>query len=111
MKNCLKIALDYKKKNMLPTDVDEEVLLDDMTNGEAIELWLNLIAIYGCKDIRKCVKFYKGRYISLDFTDLFEYAVDGVDFDISELQERLNSLIDSEEFKEILRSPLFITAT
>ena len=65
MKNCLKIALDYKKKNMLPTDVDEEVLLDDMTNKEAMEMYLALTAVYGCKSISKCIKFYKGKDIAL----------------------------------------------
>ena len=43
MKNWLKVALDYRKKNMLPSDVVEEVMLDDMSMEDATDLWMALI--------------------------------------------------------------------
>ena len=38
MKNWLKVALDYRKKNVLPSDVVEEVMLDDMSMEDATDL-------------------------------------------------------------------------
>lgn len=108
MKNCLKIALDYKKKKMLPTDVDEEVLLDDMTNREAMEMYLALTAVYGCKSISKCVKFYKGKYIALDFSGIFEYAMDGAEYSFQDIDEMFKDLISSDEFQDLLNDPVFI---
>lgn len=110
MKNYLKIALGYRKKNMLPSEVTEEVLLDDMSMEEAMKLWMALIAVYGCRDFRRCVKFYKGRQVSLDFSELFDYATDESGCDYYELLDRFNNLINSEEFEEILRDPVMIVS-
>ena len=108
MKNYLQIALDYRRKNMLPSDVDEEVLLDEMTNREAIELWLALIAVYGSKNIERCMKFYKGKYMSLDFSGLFDYAMDGGGYSWLDVDEMFKELVSSDEFQEILNDPVFI---
>ena len=108
MKNCLKVALDYRKKNMLPSDVVEEVMLDDMSMEDATDLWIALIAVYGCRDLGRCVKYYKGRYVSLDFSELFDYATNEGECDFYSLQGRFNKLVNSVEFKEVLRNPVLI---
>ena len=108
MKNWLKVALDYRKKNMLPSDVVEEVMLDDMSMEDATDLWMALIAVYGCRELGRCVKYYKGRYVSLDFSELFDYATDEGECDFYSLQYRFNNLINSIEFEEVLRDPVLL---
>ena len=108
MKEYLEKALNYRRKNMLPSDITEEVMLDDMDLEEATNLWMALIAVYGCRDIRRCMKFHKGKYISLDFSGLFDYATDKSDFDFDALSDRFDDLINSEEFEEVLKDPVIL---
>ena len=108
MKNWLKIALSYRKKNMLPSDVVEEVMLDNMSMEDATDFWMALIAVYGCRELGRCVKYYKGRQVSLDFSELFDYATNEGECDFYSLQDRFNELINSTDFEEILKDPIFI---
>ena len=108
MKNWLKVALDYRKKNMLPSDVVEEVMLDDMSMEDATGLWIALIAVYGCRELGRCVKYHKGRYRSLDFSELFDYATNEGECDFYSLQDQFNRVINSIEFEEILRDPVLL---
>ena len=108
MKDYLKKALEYRRKNMLPSDVTEEVMLDDMDLEEAINLWMALITVYGCKELGRCVKYYKGRYVSLDFSELFDYATNEGKCDFYGLQDQFNNLIDSIEFEEALKDPVLL---
>ena len=108
MKDYLKKALEYRRKNMLPSDVTEEVMLDDMDLEEATNLWMALIAVYGCRDIKRCMKFHRGKYISLDFSDLFDYATDRDNYNFDTLSEQFDELVNSEEFEEILKDPVIL---
>ena len=108
MKNWLKVALNYRKKNMLPSDVVEEVMLDDMNMEDATDLWMALIAVYGCRDLGRCVKYYKGKYVSLDFSELFDYATNEGECDFYNLKEQFDRLIASIEFEEILKDPVLL---
>ena len=108
MKNWLKVALSYRKKNMLPSDVVEEVMLDDMSMEDATDLWMALVAVYGCRELGRCVKYYKGRYVSLDFSELFDYATNEGECDFYSLKEQFDRLITSIEFEKTLKDPMLL---
>ena len=108
MKDYLRKALEYRRKNMLPSDVTEEVMLDDMDSEEATNLWMALIAVYGCREFGRCVKYHKGRYRSLDFSELFDYATNEGECDFYSLQDQFNSLINTIEFEEVLKDPILL---
>ena len=55
-----------------------------------------------------CVKYYKGRYRSLDFSELFDYATNEGECDFYNLQDQFNNLVNSIEFEEVLRDPVLI---